>query len=92
MNEMTLPSDTGFGIRALAVSGRARYLSVTEWRVNVTLKRHNQAKIIKKSEFFFLLLNKAKICEHVHRHNCGSILNLGLLWQRSKCTESLISQ
>ena len=30
MNEMTLPSDTGFEIWALAVWGRGRYLSVTE--------------------------------------------------------------
>ena len=29
MNEMILSSDTGFEIRALAVWGRARYLSVT---------------------------------------------------------------
>ena len=30
MIEMTLSPDTGFEIRALAVRGRARYLSVTE--------------------------------------------------------------
>ena len=31
MNEMTCPPDRGFEIRALAVRGRARYLSVTEF-------------------------------------------------------------
>ena len=31
------------------------------------LKRHNQAKIIKKSVFIFWLLTMAVRCEHVHR-------------------------
>ena len=31
------------------------------------LKRHNQAKIIKKSVFLFWLLNMTIRCEHVHR-------------------------
>ena len=30
VNEMTLPSDTAFEIQAIAVLGRARYLSITE--------------------------------------------------------------
>ena len=31
------------------------------------LKRHNQAKIIKKSVFLFFLPDMSKICQHVHR-------------------------
>ena len=36
-------------------------------RSNNKLKRHNQAKIIKKSVFLFSLLNMAIRCENVHR-------------------------
>ena len=35
MNEMTLPLDTGFEIRALAVWGRGCYLSFTEAPHNI---------------------------------------------------------
>ena len=28
-------------------------------------------------------------CEHVHRLDCGSQLNFGLLWQRSKCVSRI---
>ena len=34
---------------------------------NVDLKRHNQAKIIKKSVILFWLLNMTIRCKHVHR-------------------------
>ena len=36
-------------------------------RLNLRLKEHIQAKIIKKSVFLFWLLNMAIICELVHR-------------------------
>ena len=53
MNEMTLPPDTGFEIRALAVSGRARYLSVTEAPHNIEFHTWMGKKHLKK-HFVFL--------------------------------------
>ena len=35
--------------------------------VSEILKRHNQAKIIKKSVFLFWLLNMCRGCEQIHR-------------------------
>ena len=35
-------------------------------KVAVVLKRHNQAKIIKKSVFLFWLFDMSIICQHVH--------------------------
>ena len=45
-------------------------------KVAVVLKRHNQAKIIKKSVFLFWLFDMSIICQHVHglelRKHCNS--------------------
>ena len=54
MNEMTQDStDTGFEIRALAVWGRARYLSVTEASYNTEFFLH-----VDGEETFLFLLNR----------------------------------
>ena len=49
------------------------------------LKRHNQAKNHPKAKISFSLLDMSIICEHAHKLDCESLLNYGLLWQRSKC-------
>ena len=36
-------------------------------KILIKLKRHNQAKIIKKSVFLFWLINMTIRCKHVHR-------------------------
>ena len=51
------------------------------------LKRHNQAKIIKKSVLFWLL-NMAIRCEHIHILELGKSFKFWVLWQRSKWVES----
>ena len=54
----------------------------------MTQKNHLKAKIV------FSRLDILIIYEHVHRldKNSGSLLNLGLLWQRRKFAESPIDQ
>ena len=50
-------------------------------KVAIVLKRHNQAKIIKKSVFLFRLLDMSIICEHVHGLE---LLVAHILYQLSK--------
>ena len=43
------------------------HISVYTWIALIILKRHNQAKIIKRSVFLFWLPNMTMWCKHVHR-------------------------
>ena len=61
----------------------------------VFLKRHNQAKIIRKAVFLFWLLYMAiryELYKEEEFSKCGSTFNFGLLWQRIKYAESHIYQ
>ena len=52
---------------SVAVLQRRHLLNPRSPCLEARLKRHNQAKIIKKSVFLFWLLNMDIICEHIHR-------------------------